>query len=132
MVGVAQLVRVPDCDSGCRGFESHRSPQTEGTRDEVQAASAGKLEVFQFSPLVPRLSYLFYCGPLAQLVEQVTLNHRVVGSSPTRPTTSARGLGTPSPFFMTTRDGGNGARAHGCAQRLTAIRPGPRWVEIVF
>ena len=25
-------------------------------------------------------------GPLAQLVEQVTLNHLVVGSSPTRPT----------------------------------------------
>lgn len=25
-------------------------------------------------------------GPLAQLVEQVTFNHRVVGSSPTRPT----------------------------------------------
>ena len=27
-------------------------------------------------------------GPLAQLVEQVTLNHLVVGSSPTRPTIS--------------------------------------------
>src|SRR6185437_4826523 len=27
MVDVAQLVRVPDCDSGCRGFESHRPPQ---------------------------------------------------------------------------------------------------------
>ncbi len=26
VVGVAQLVRVPDCDSGCRGFESHRPP----------------------------------------------------------------------------------------------------------
>ena len=25
-------------------------------------------------------------GPLAQLVEQMTLNHRVVGSIPTRPT----------------------------------------------
>lgn len=27
MVDVAQLVRVPDCDSGGRGFETHRSPQ---------------------------------------------------------------------------------------------------------
>lgn len=27
MAGVAQLVRVPDCDSGCRGFESRHSPQ---------------------------------------------------------------------------------------------------------
>ena len=26
MVDVAQLVRVPDCDSGCRGFESHHPP----------------------------------------------------------------------------------------------------------
>lgn len=26
VVVVAQLVRVPDCDSGCRGFESRRSP----------------------------------------------------------------------------------------------------------
>jgi hypothetical protein len=55
-VGVAQLVRVPDCDSGCRGFESHRPPQ--------------------FSR----------CGPLAQLVEQETLNLLVLGSSPRRPT----------------------------------------------
>ena len=67
MVGVAQLVRVPDCDSGCRGFESHRSPQFDPTtmddgwqKNEVQT-------VF---------------GPLAQLVEQVTLNHRVQGSNP--------------------------------------------------
>ena len=29
-------------------------------------------------------------GPLAQLVEQLTLNQRVVGSIPTRPTTLAR------------------------------------------
>ena len=26
MVGVAQLVRAPDCGSGCRGFESHLPP----------------------------------------------------------------------------------------------------------
>ena len=26
MVGVAQLVRAPDCDSGGRGFETHLSP----------------------------------------------------------------------------------------------------------
>ena len=29
LVGVAQLVRAPDCGSGCRGFESHLPPQTE-------------------------------------------------------------------------------------------------------
>src|SRR5207253_10281553 len=28
LVGVAQLVRAPDCGSGCRGFESPHSPVT--------------------------------------------------------------------------------------------------------
>lgn len=28
MVSVAQFGRVPDCDSGSRGFESHRSPKS--------------------------------------------------------------------------------------------------------
>ena len=27
MVDVAQLVRAPDCGSGCRGFEPHLPPQ---------------------------------------------------------------------------------------------------------
>ncbi len=27
MVGIAQLVRAPDCGSGGRGFEFHYSPQ---------------------------------------------------------------------------------------------------------
>ena len=34
---------------------------------------------------VKRLFQPHYVGPLAQLVEQMTLNHRVVGSIPTRP-----------------------------------------------
>ena len=46
--------RAPDCDSGRRGFESHRSPH--------------------------------FIGPLAQLVEQGTLNPKVEGSIPSRPT----------------------------------------------
>ncbi len=29
MVGVAQLVRAPDCGSGGRGFDSHHSPHVE-------------------------------------------------------------------------------------------------------
>src|SRR5947207_8467180 len=32
MVGVAQLVRAPDCGSGCRGFESPHSPFTASVR----------------------------------------------------------------------------------------------------
>ncbi len=32
-------------------------------------------------------------GPLAQLVEQLTLNQRVAGSNPARPTNKIKGLG---------------------------------------
>jgi hypothetical protein len=34
------------------------------------------------------MSWLVFDGPLAQLVEQLTLNQLVVGSIPTRPTNS--------------------------------------------
>lgn len=32
LVGIAQLVRAPDCDSGCRGFESRYSPHFFNTK----------------------------------------------------------------------------------------------------
>ena len=35
-------------------------------------------------------------GPLAQLVEQLTLNQRVVGSNPTRPTNRINSLAAPT------------------------------------
>ena len=54
--------RAPVCGTGCRGFKSRRSPH-------------------HFIYLANKS-----CGPLAQLVEQLTLNQRVVGSIPTRPT----------------------------------------------
>ena len=54
--GRSSVGRVPDCDSGCRGFEPHRPPH--------------------------HLEF----GPLAQLVEQWTLNPLVEGSNPSWPT----------------------------------------------
>ena len=57
--GRSSVGRAPGCDPGRRGFESHRPP------------------------------HLFLFGPLAQLVEQLTLNQLVVGSIPTRPTIPA-------------------------------------------
>ena len=33
MVGLAQLVRAPDCGSGGRGFDSHNPPQNAGMQD---------------------------------------------------------------------------------------------------
>ncbi len=78
MVGVAQLVRAPGCGPGGRGFETPRSPQIVGRyhfryrRHEVLIG-----EHLAVSPsVVPRNA------PLAQLVEQRTLNPQVLGSIP--------------------------------------------------
>ena len=57
--GRSSVGRAPGCDPGRRGFESHRPPHLPGRS---------------------------VSGPLAQLVEQETLNLLVVGSTPTRPT----------------------------------------------
>ena len=35
MVGVAQLVRVPDCGSEGRGFESHLPPKARGSSEPL-------------------------------------------------------------------------------------------------
>ena len=37
MVGIAQLVRAPDCDSGGRGFDSHCSPHFVGVSPSGKA-----------------------------------------------------------------------------------------------
>ena len=43
------------------------------------------------SPIVHPIRLFVLLGPLAQLVEQLTLNQLVVGSIPTRPTIPAHG-----------------------------------------
>ncbi len=73
MVGVAQLVRASDCGSEGRGFEPRYPPHK--VENAQVADSNGEA-----------LSY----GPLAQLAEQGTLNPKVVGSTPTRPTITLR------------------------------------------
>src|SRR5690349_9330180 len=54
---------------------------------------------------IPSLSPIWkFQGPLAQLVEQLTLNQLVVGSNPTRPTNNDRRPGNRAPvFFLSTR-----------------------------
>ena len=83
MVGVAQLVRAPGCGPGGRGFETPRSPQIVGRyhfRYRRHEALIG--EHMAVSPSVePRNA------PLAQLVEQRTLNPQVLGSIPRGRTT---------------------------------------------
>ena len=49
--------------------------------------------------LSPRIVFLLQ-GPLAQLAEQLTLNQRVAGSNPARPTSKIKGLAFAGrPFF---------------------------------
>ena len=105
MVGVAQLVRAPDCGSGCRGFESLYPPHktmrdrecpdpsslsTQGCRQVVRQgtltpSSAGS------SPAIPATddkdgppSFLY--ASLAQSAEHLPFKQGVRGSNPRRGT----------------------------------------------
>ena len=68
--GRSSVGRAPDCDSGGRGFETHRPPHF-----SLFSCYAGRIDTS--------------IGPLAQLVEQWTLNPLVEGSNPSWPTTSS-------------------------------------------
>jgi hypothetical protein len=56
-----------------------------------------------------------WCGRLAQLVEQLTLNQRVVGSSPTAPTNHSKTLQPKNVNRM-------GARSAPCASAIASVR----------
>jgi hypothetical protein len=45
--GCSSVGRVPDCDSGCRGFEPHQSPQEFHVKTLVLQCISG---VFSFMP----------------------------------------------------------------------------------
>ena len=83
MVGIAQLVRVPGCGPGGRGFEPHYSPHfTDSAYYGV--SPSGKAPDFdsgtrRFKSCHPS----HFCDPLAQLVEHLTFN-QVVRSSTLR------------------------------------------------
>ena len=77
MVDIAQLVRAPDCGSGGRGFESHYSPHMYwGVAKSVRQRTLTPSCVGS-SPAAPAIF-----DPLAQLVEHLTFNQGVDGSSP--------------------------------------------------
>ena len=89
MVGVAQLASAPDCGSGGRGFESRHPPFTVlwGYRQAVRhrtltpafAGSNPASPVFKIFWIATLLSTY---GTLAQVVEHLTFNQVVGGSSP--------------------------------------------------
>jgi hypothetical protein len=75
LVGIAQLVRAPDCGSGSRGFESHYSPSILG------CSQAGKAPDFDSGIRWFESSHPSLYGPLAQPVEHMTFNHGVPRSN---------------------------------------------------
>ena len=83
MVGIAQLVRVPGCGPGGRGFNSHYSPhfyrfRAMGCRQAVRHQTL-TLALVGSNPATPASFF----DPLAQLVEHLTFN-QVVRSSTLR------------------------------------------------
>ena len=83
-VGIAQLVRAPDCGSGGPGFDSQYSPHffllfNAGTLGCRQAARHGTL-----TPAFARFEscHPSHFDPLAQLVEHLTFNQGAWGSNP--------------------------------------------------
>ena len=89
-MGIAQSVRAPDCGSGGRGFDSpyspHNSTKYRGVAKSVRHGTLTPACVGS-SPAAPAI---FFCGPLAQLVEHLTFNQGVDGSSPSWLTIHAR------------------------------------------
>ena len=91
MVGIAQVVRAPDCGSGGRGFESHYPPQLK--RQPLETAIGGVVVILGCCQVVrhqtltlvfvgsnPAIPATLY-GPLAQLAEHLTFNQGVPRSN---------------------------------------------------
>ena len=80
MVGIAQLVRVPGCGPGGRGFNSHYSPQIYLTPLGCRQAVRHGILIpasRRFDPFHPSQTFFKNYGPLAQSVEHLTFNQVV-------------------------------------------------------
>ena len=83
VVGIAQLVRVPGCGPGGRGFEPHYSPHFFRCECRVVGVSpSGKARDFDSRIRKVRILPPQPFDPLAQLVEHLTFNQGAWGSSP--------------------------------------------------
>ena len=85
MVGIAQLVRVPGCGPGGRGFETHYSPHfflLFMQYTDVGVSPSGKAWDFDSHIRKVRILPPQPFDPLAQLVEHLTFNQGAWGSNP--------------------------------------------------
>ncbi len=79
VVGLAQLVRVPGCGPGSRGFKSHIPPQF--LQKPIGVSPSGK--ALDFDSSIRRFESCHPSqDPLAQSVEHLTFNQGVWGSNP--------------------------------------------------
>ena len=94
MVGVAQLVEprvvIPVVVGSSPIVHPNQGPAGASSRALAGKDGAGKGATFAGGRKGRRPFLLLNDGPLAQLVEQLTLNQLVVGSIPTRPTTPSK------------------------------------------
>ena len=156
MVGIAQLVRAPDCGSGCRGFESLYPPQT--SRESRNSGSgsffypetqkayngvspSGKARDFDsrsrwFESGHPS-HFLTAYDPIAQSVEHLPFKQGVRGSSP-RWVTNKKAPPNGGAFLLVSwlgdeNPGSTAARRRLCRSATAALRRllarrRPRWV----
>ena len=83
VVGIAQLVRAPDCGSGGRGFDSHYSPHIFLLISRsIGVSPSGKARDFDSRIRKVRILPPQPSDPLAQSVEHLTFNQGAWGSSP--------------------------------------------------
>ena len=83
VVGIAQLVRVPGCGPGGRGFEPHYSPHffllfMQGRWGVAKRQGTGLDSRIRKVRILPPQPF----DPLAQLVEHLTFNQGAWGSNP--------------------------------------------------
>jgi hypothetical protein len=90
---VAQLDRAPGFEPVGRRFESCRARHW--IYGAMEYWNIGVMPLVRFAPSfhcsnIPLFPW--FLGPVAQLVEQLTLNQLAEGSSPSRPTSNIKGL----------------------------------------
>ena len=89
-MGIAQLARAPDCGSGGHRFKSDYPPHRVGTLLIITVGVSPSGKAMDFDSIIrwfesshPSHScFKYLCEPLAQLVEHLTFNPVVRGSSP--------------------------------------------------